>query len=134
MPQDVSPWTTFFVGVFGSGGLIGALSLWFNRSKTDAETEKLQAESAKISVDTSLAKAETTKIIEEAAGELIEDLRDHQKELLGKIESLEAQVRRIPELEEAIRELTEGVHLLSEQLLEAGINPIYTPSPKTPRF
>lgn len=135
--QDLSPWVTLVVGVLSSGGLVAALGFWFNRKKTAAETTLTDSQTGK-------TEAETTLIIEQAAGELIDDLRDYQKQILKEytetkeqnkllaqqVDELNDKVSSIPALEAAVRELTEGVHTLTQQLLEAGISPAF----KAPKF
>ena len=117
-------WLVLMLAVVGSGALTGGLNYWFNRQKTDADIEK--------------ADAETADVIQRAAGELIQKVRDQaeaselmylqqNKELLNKIAELRVEVQKIPELETKITDLTLGVALLTEQLRKHDIPPAYPP-------
>lgn len=124
MIAETTPFATaIIVGVVTSGSLTALFNWWFNRQKTAAETEKTSAE--------------TIRIIQETYGDFIEDLMsEHQfdvdnhnrqmKSLLEEIKALKLQTDRIPILEEEVKELTMGIKLLTDQLQEHNITPIYS--------
>lgn len=123
MIAETTPFATaIIVGVVTSGSLTALFNWWFNRQKTAAETEKTSAE--------------TIRIIQETYGDFIEDLNTQEqinidnhnrqmKSLLEEIKALKLQTDRIPILEEEVKELTVGIKLLTDQLQEHNITPIY---------
>lgn len=123
MIAETTPFATaIIVGVVTSGSLTALFNWWFNRQKTAAETEKTSAE--------------TIRIIQETYGDFIEDLNTQaqididnhnrqMKSLLEEIKALKLQTDRIPILEEEVKELTVGIKLLTDQLQEHNITPIY---------
>jgi len=124
MIAETTPFATaIIVGVVTSGSLTALFNWWFNRQKTAAETEKTSAE--------------TIRIIQETYGDFIEDLNTQaqididnhnrqMKSLLEEIKALKLQTDRIPILEEEVKELTVGIKLLTDQLQEHNITPIYS--------
>ena len=126
-------WLILIVALISSRVVTGVLNYWFNRKKNDAETEHVDAEAA--------------DIIQRAAGELIEKIRvqaalsdlkyqEQNQKLIEQnaktsiqLSELQVQVSKIPELEASIADLRLGVQLLTDQLKEHDINPVYPPSP-----
>lgn len=120
-----SPWVLIMTGLLTSGFLTAGINVWFSRRKTGSEANKSNAEAA--------------DIIQEAAGELILQLREsariseenHQRqtqELLTKIENLQRKVDELPALQRSVEDLSRGVELLTSQLRDNGIHPVFTPS------
>ena len=125
--------TSVILGILASGSLTVIFNWWFNRNKSNAEVGHLSAE--------------TLKIIQETYGDFIEDINDQERltienyntqmaALIEEIKSLKRQTARIPILEEDVKileedvkELTLGVKLLTDQLREHNITPIYPPVP-----
>ena len=138
-PQT-SIWVLIISAIIASGTLATVLTLIFNRRKTNAERENLDADAA--------------DIIQRAAGELVtrikkqsdEDraafqiqinslteqntlLRSQNDELIKTVNEMRVEVQKIPELEKDIKDLRHGIDLLTAQLIEHGVQPAYPPVP-----
>jgi len=136
-------WLILIVALISSGVVTGVLNYWFNRKKNDAETEHVDAETEHVD-------AEAADIIQRAAGELIEKIRvqaalsdlkyqEQNQKLIEQnaktsiqLSELQVQVSKIPELEASIADLRLGVQLLTDQLKEHNINPVYSFHPPSP--
>lgn len=126
-------WLILLSAIIASGTFATGLTLFFNRRKTNSEKDKIDADAA--------------DIIQRAAGELvnrikeqsdidrkeyqaeIEHLSEQNKDLMKSINEMKEEVAKIPELEESIRDLRLGVELLTQQLIEHGVQPVYPPLP-----
>lgn len=131
--QQPSIWFLILSAIIASGTLATLLTLFFNRRKTNSEKEKLDADAA--------------DIIQRAAGELVvrikqqadEDRLEYQKEiakllaqnaeLMLAVEEMRVEVQKIPLLEADIKDLRNGIDLLTAQLIEHGVQPAYPPVP-----
>lgn len=133
--QQAQPsiWFLILSAIIASGTLATLLTLFFNRRKTNSEKEKLDADAA--------------DIIQRAAGELVvrikqqadEDRLEYQKEiakllaqnaeLMLAVEEMRVEVQKIPLLEADIKDLRNGIDLLTAQLIEHGVQPAYPPVP-----
>jgi flagellar hook-associated protein FlgK len=132
-PDGIPLWASILIGLAASGVLTAIINFWPSWKKLGSETEKADAEAA--------------DIIQRAAGDLITRIqhqateaekkneeRNHllveqNNELSRQIAQLQVQVEKIPILEAKISELSHGIDILTDQLKEHGINPIYPPSP-----
>ena len=119
-------WLIIVLAVLGSSALAALINVLFNRSKTKSESEKMDADAA--------------DVITRASTELIKNVEAHYKaneanmmaqikEQSLKIDALSLEVSKIPELQKSISELTKGIEVLTAQLLEHDINPVYPPIP-----
>lgn len=131
-PQT-SIWVLLISAIVASGTLATGLTLFFNRRKTNSEKEKLDADAA--------------DIIQHAAGELVmrikeqanQDRAEYQKEidklmaqnaeLMIAVAEMRIEVQKIPLLEADIKDLRNGIDLLTAQLIEHGVQPAYPPQP-----
>lgn len=131
-PQT-SIWVLLISTIIASGTLATGLTLFFNRRKTNSEKEKLDADAA--------------DIIQRAAGELVmrikeqadQDRIEYQKEidkllaqnaeLMLAVAEMRVEVQKIPLLEADIKDLRNGIDLLTAQLIEHGVQPAYPPVP-----
>lgn len=131
-PQS-SVWILLISAIIASGTLATGLTLFFNRRKTNSEKEKLDADAA--------------DIIQRAAGELVirmkeqanQDRIEYQKEidkllaqnkdLMASVAEMRKEVQKIPLLEKDIKDLRQGIDLLTAQLIEHGVQPAYPPVP-----
>lgn len=131
-PQT-SIWVLLISTIIASGTLATGLTLFFNRRKTNSEKEKLDADAA--------------DIIQRAAGELVmrikeqadQDRIEYQKEidkllaqnaeLMLAVAEMRIEVQKIPLLEADIKDLRNGIDLLTAQLIEHGVQPAYPPVP-----
>lgn len=131
-PQT-SIWVLLISAIIASGTLATSLTLFFNRRKTNSEKEKLDADAA--------------DIIQRAAGELVmrikeqadQDRIEYQKEidkllaqnaeLMLAVAEMRVEVQKIPLLEADIKDLRNGIDLLTAQLIEHGVQPVYPPQP-----
>lgn len=131
-PQS-SIWVLIISAIIASGTLATGLTLFFNRRKTNSEKEKIDADAA--------------DIIQRAAGELVmrikeqanQDRAEYQKEidklmaqnaeLMLAVEEMRVEVQKIPLLEADIKDLRNGIDLLTAQLIEHGVQPAYPPVP-----
>lgn len=131
-PQT-SIWVLLISAIIASGTLATGLTLFFNRRKTNSEKEKLDADAA--------------DIIQRAAGELVirikeqadQDRLEYQKEidklmsqnaeLMMAVAEMRIEVQKIPLLEADIKDLRNGIDLLTAQLIEHGVQPAYPPAP-----
>lgn len=128
--QQVAPattpptWLVILLAVLGSTAFTTVLSLAFNHSKTKSESEKNDAEAA--------------DVITRASSELIKNIEAHYQksemrmqaqiaEQSAKIDLLTAEVAKIPELQASIMDLSKGIDVLTQQLLEHDISPVYPP-------
>lgn len=129
-------WVILIVALLSSGIVTAVLNYWFNRQKNNAETEHVDADAA--------------DIIQRAAGELIEKIRvqaalsdlkyqeqnqkliEQNAKMSLQLADLYIQVSKIPELEASIADLRLGVQLLTDQLKEHDINPVYPFHPPSP--
>ena len=129
-------WLVLVLALFASGSITALLNYWFNKRKTHAEVEKVDADAA--------------DIIQRAAGELIEKVRvqsalsdkryqeqnqtliEQNAKMALQLDDLQVQVAKIPHLEASIADLRLGVQLLTDQLKEHNINPVYPFHPPSP--
>lgn len=132
-PDGIPLWASILIGLAASGVLTAVINFWPSMKKLGSESEKADAEAA--------------DIIQRAAGDLITRIQqqasesdkkneqrntvliEQNKELSRQISELQVQVAKIPELESKISELSHGIEVLTNQLKEHGISPIYPPSP-----
>ena len=130
-----APWMLIVVGLITSGALTAFINLWFNRRKNTSEIGKV--------------KADTADVIQEAAGEIVIQMREQLKqmrdaniasdaahaqqvkELMSRIAELQKKVDELPALRRSVEHLSRGVDLLVAQLEEHGIRPAFTPNHKT---
>lgn len=132
-PDGIPLWASILIGLAASGVLTAVVNFWPSFKKAGSESEKADAEAA--------------DIIQRAAGDLITRIQQqatetenkHEKtaqimieqnrELSRQIAELQIQVAKIPLLESKISELSHGIDILTDQLKEHGISPIYPPGP-----
>lgn len=126
-------WSVILVSVISSGALLSTLNWLYNRRKDKADVGKTEAEVAEV-----IQRVSAALVIqqEEQYKKVIAYHEGENKKLMTTVQSLEGQVTRlghqvgrIPQLERDIMELTEGVKLLTLQLRENNITPIYPPLP-----
>jgi|JI9StandDraft_2_1071091.scaffolds.fasta_scaffold232037_1 hypothetical protein len=126
-------WLVLVLALFASGSITALLNYWFNKRKTHAEVEKVDADAA--------------DIIQHAAGELIEKVRvqsalsdkryqeqnqtliEQNAKMALQLDDLQVQVAKIPHLEASIADLRIGIQMLTDQLKDNGIHPVYPPGP-----
>ncbi len=126
-------WLVLVLALFASGSITALLNYWFNKRKTHAEVEKVDADAA--------------DIIQRAAGELIEKVRvqsalsdkryqeqnqtliEQNARMALQLDDLQVQVAKIPHLEASIADLRIGIQMLTDQLKDNGIHPVYPPGP-----
>lgn len=126
-------WLVLVLALFASGSITALLNYWFNKRKTHAEVEKVDADAA--------------DIIQHAAGELIEKVRvqsalsdkryqeqnqtliEQNARMALQLDDLQVQVAKIPHLEASIADLRIGIQMLTDQLKDNGIHPVYPPGP-----
>jgi hypothetical protein len=126
-------WLVLVLALFASGSITALLNYWFNKRKTHAEVEKVDADAA--------------DIIQRAAGELIEKVRvqsalsdkryqeqnqtliEQNAKMALQLDDLQVQVAKIPHLEASIADLRIGIQMLTDQLKDNGIHPVYPPGP-----
>jgi hypothetical protein len=131
--QNAVNWSLIAVGVIGSSALTATLNWIFNRRKDQASTLSSEASAAEM-----IQKASASLIaqVQEHASLTLKFQKEQNLELVRQVVNLEAQVnrletavKRIPQLESDIMELTHGINLLVQQLQEHNITPIYPPLP-----
>lgn len=133
-------WLVLVLALFASGSITALLNYWFNKRKTHAEVEKVDAEVEKVDAD-------AADIIQRAAGELIEKVRvqsalsdkryqeqnqtliEQNAKMALQLDDLQVQVAKIPHLEASIADLRIGIQMLTDQLKDNGIHPVYPPGP-----
>lgn len=133
--ENTINWTLIALGVIGSGALTATLNWVFNRRKDQASTLSSEASAAEM-----IQKASASLIaqVQEHAAISLNFQKEQNIELIRQVINLEAQVnrletavKRIPQLESDILELTQGINLLVRQLQENNIKPVYPPLPPT---
>lgn len=123
-------WASIMLGMGTAGVITALINFWPNLKRTNADTKKAEQEGEKVD-------AEAADIIQKAAGELVKQIQDAAH---AAAERYEAQNRvlleqntdlatQLEELKIEIASLREGLDLLSQQLRENGINPVYPPMP-----
>ncbi len=99
---------TAIIGVVGGGAGTALVVGWFNRKKTTAESESL--------------KAEATKVIRDAASDMVRDYREDNKDLRDRLDEMERKLATTEQklhvtqrqLETATYAFAEAVKLLKE--------------------
>lgn len=124
---------TILVALIGSTALNTGIQAVVGRQREAATTEKTEAEAADL-IQRAAAGLVQTVMDQAAANTLLHT--QQQAEMLARIDSLtdhiqhlESQVARIPLLEAEIAELNRGIAVLTDQLREHGITPVFPPMP-----
>jgi uncharacterized protein HemX len=107
------------IAIIGAvGGACGALIVGlFQRKKTKAETNKLNADAASVEAD-------TNEQIRLTVMSLIEPLQNRIKDLERRVDQLESRIARYLK---RIVYLMDGIRCLIEQLENAGMHPVWRP-------
>lgn len=133
-------WAIILGSIITSGTLSALLTVFFNRKKTESEKDKIDADAA--------------DIIQRAAGELVTRMKTQSDEdraifqtemndlvnqnkllmqqnssLIKTVDEMRIEVQKIPALERDINNLRVGIDLLTAQLIEHGVKPVYPPVP-----
>lgn len=126
-------WASILIGLGASGVLTAIINFWPSFKKTSSEVDKADAEAADI---IQRAAGDLITKIQQQASESEENnkkrnsvLLEQNAELSRQMSELQIQVAKIPELEAKISELSHGIDVLTNQLKDHGISPIYPPGP-----
>lgn len=123
-------WASMTIGIASAGVLTAIINFWPNFKKSKADSNKSESEGEK-------AEAEAADIIQKAAGELVQQIQRAAAEAaeqaaaanLVLLKQNEEMAEQIAEMKHDINDLRHGIELLTQQLKDNGINPVYPPMP-----